>query len=346
MGPIAILDLDKAIGKATKSGSPPSVLTIFVICHSGVKENHRMTRAVARTILLIFANAAGYMQTAHGQTADHQPAFEVASIRPSAPYDPKVGRMVRSNGGPGTKDPTTFTCENCRLQSLIAMAFDIPEYRLSAGDRMGMDSFIVSAKIPAGATKEQFQRMMQNMLAERFKLVVHHEQKEMQTYDLVVAKGGLKLRERGEEPPAKEDAAEPDPKRPASTEGPKLGKDGFPTLPEGFTSAMMKGRARMMYPRQTMEWFAGMIAGQLGRPVIDATGLTGKYDFALFWAYGDGPAGRASTSDSTPLAAATDPEGPTLFEAIQSQLGLKLESKKGPVDIVVVDHAEKVPTEN
>jgi uncharacterized protein (TIGR03435 family) len=299
-----------------------------------------MTRAVAGTILLILANAA------YSQTTDHPPAFEVASIRPSAPYDPRVGRTVHSDGGPGTKDPTTFTCENCRLQSLIAMAYDIPEYRLSAGDRMGMDSFIVSAKIPAGATKEQFHLMMQNMLAERFKLVVHHEQKEMQTYDMVVAKGGLKLKERGEEPPAKEDTPEPDPKQPESTEVPKLGKDGFPTLPEGFTAAMMKGRARMMYPRQTMEWFAGMMAGQLGRPVIDATGLTGKYDFALFWAYGDGAAGRASASDSTPLAGTSDPEGPSLFEAIQSQLGLKLEPTKGPVDIVVVDHAEKVPTEN
>ena len=95
-----------------------------------------------------------------------------------------------------------------------------------------------------------------------------------------------------------------------------------------------------------MEWFAGMLAGQLGRPVVDATGLTGKYDFALYWAYGDGSAGRASASDSTPLAGAVDPDGPTIFEAVQSQLGLKLEQKKGPVDIVVVDHAEKIPTEN
>jgi len=181
--------------------------------------------------------------------------------------------------------------------------------------------------------------MMQNLLAERFELAVHREKKEMQMYELVVAKGGPKLKRSAQEAPAREDAPEADSKRPGSAEPPKLGEDGYPTLPEGVTQAMMRGRARIMYPRQTMEWFADTISYQVGHPIADATGLTGKYDFSLFWAYGEGNEGRASTSN-TPLAA--EP-APTLFEAVQGQLGLRLEQKKGPVEIIVVDHMEKVP---
>jgi uncharacterized protein (TIGR03435 family) len=91
------------------------------------------------------------------------------------------------------------------------------------------------------------------------------------------------------------------------------------------------GRARIVFPRRTLEPLVTVLMAQLHHPVIDATGLTGKYDIALFWDMRD-----ASEPDA----------GPTLEAAVQSQLGLKLEQKKGPVDIVVVDHAEKVPSEN
>jgi len=108
-----------------------------------------------------------------------------------------------------------------------------------------------------------------------------------------------------------------------------MAKDGYPAVTEGMAAG--NGRARIVYPRRTMEFLAGMLSGQLHHPVIDATGLTGNYDIALYW---------DMSGTSNPDA------GPTLEAAVQSQLGLKLEQKKGPVDIVVVDHAEKVPTEN
>jgi uncharacterized protein (TIGR03435 family) len=205
--------------------------------------------------------------------------------------------------------------------------------------------FVVSARVPGGATKEQFQLMLQNMLADRFKLAVHREKKEMQLYEMVVAKGGPKLTRSAEEVPEKADPAEPDAKRPRPMEPLKLGKDGYPALPEGVTQGMMSGRARIMYRQQTVEWFAGMIAYQVDHPVIDATGLTGKYDFALFWDYSGSNQRRASTSDG-PIAGADSDPGPTLFEALQAQLGLKLEQKKAQVEIIVVDHMEKVPSEN
>jgi uncharacterized protein (TIGR03435 family) len=92
-----------------------------------------------------------------------------------------------------------------------------------------------------------------------------------------------------------------------------------------------------------MEMLAGQLSGQLQGPVTDTTGLTGKYDISLYWTAGNGI--RTSPPGAEPTALASDP-GPTLTQALQDQLGLRVESRKGPVDFVVVDHAEKVPTEN
>jgi len=180
--------------------------------------------------------------------------------------------------------------------------------------------FVLNAKLQPGTTHEQFQEMMRDMLADRFKLKAHRETKEMQGYALTVAKGGPKLS------PA---AAEPPLDQPVPTEEVTLGKDGYPKLPEGWRQASIQNRTRIRYPTQTMEQFAHFISGQLGGPVADATGLKGKYDISLFW--------------DTPTGADPDP-GPTLTEAVQEQLGLKLVSKKQAVGIVVVDHSEKLPT--
>jgi uncharacterized protein (TIGR03435 family) len=282
-----------------------------------------VTRAFLATILLVFANAA------YSQTADHQPAFEVVSIRPAPPPDPGGGFMG-GRGGPGTDDPGLFTCVNWSLANLVTLAYAIFDFQLSAPGWMQDQKFNVSAKVPMGATKEQFKLMMQNMLAERFKLAVHFEKKEMQRYELVIAKGGPKLKESTIAPPPKEDGAEPKP--PEKPAAPKsfMAKDGYPAV-DGEGNAMGYGRARVVYLRRTMEVLVTYLSAQLHHPVVDLTGLTGKYDIALFWDMRD----------------ASEPEaGPTLEAALQSQLGLKLEQKKGPVDIVVVDHAEKIPTEN
>jgi uncharacterized protein (TIGR03435 family) len=237
---------------------------------------------------------------------------------------------VGNHGGPGSDDPGLYVCENCDLSGVVSRAYGIETFQLSAPDWMRATRFNIAAKVPMGATREQFKLMLQNMLAERFKLSVHFEKKEMQRSELVVAKGGPKLKESAIAPQPKEDGA--DPKPPEKPVEPKefTAKDGYPAV-AGEGMAAGYGRARMVYPRQTIEFLAAMLSGQLHHPVIDATGLTGKYDIALYW----------------DMRGTSDPDaGPTLEAALQSQLGLKLEQKKGPVDIVVVDHAEKVPTEN
>ena len=117
---------------------------------------------------------------------------------------------------------------------------------------------------------------------------------------------------------------------------PALGADGFPVLPPGPGMATMNGRARLQARKETMQRLAGRLANQLGQPVADATGLKGEYDYSLYW-----------VMDSTGRDATADVDsGPTLLTAIQDQLGLKLEATKAQIDVLVVDHVEKVPTEN
>ena len=254
--------------------------------------------------------------------AAQTPHFEVASIKPSAPGATN-GRM---SGGPGTQDPGLFTCENITLRALVITAFNLLTYRFSGPDWMQSVRFNVSANIPDGTTKEQFRLMLQNLFVERFKLAFHWEKKEIQTYDLVVAKSGHKMKE------SPLDAETPAPQFDSS---PKGDTEGFPVLPPGRQSVLAELGSHIAMRRadETMDRLAVYLSAQLHTPVSNATGLTGKYDFALHWV----------AEGSTPP---TDDTGPNLFRAVQEQLGLRLESRKGTVDILVVDHAEKTPTEN
>jgi uncharacterized protein (TIGR03435 family) len=122
-----------------------------------------------------------------------------------------------------------------------------------------------------------------------------------------------------------------------------LDKDGFPILKGGTTLAVVPGHARIRSDNQTMGWFAQMLSGQMQYPVTDATGLKGKYDFVVSWAFGEN---NSSSAAGGVVLAAEDTYHPALIEAVQSQLGLKLEKKKGKAEVLVVDHIDKTPTGN
>jgi uncharacterized protein (TIGR03435 family) len=289
-------------------------------------------------ISLIFAEPSVHAQAAK------KLEFEVASIKPTPPPDGKP-RVVGCRGGPGSKDPELFSCGNMSLANLVTYAYRLNYYQLSAPEWMKdpFAAFDIAARVPEGATKDDFYAMLQNLLADRFKLMVHHESREMQQYDLAVAKSGSKFKEAA--PQAPKPDGDDDGKPPAFPP-PKMGTDGYPVLGGGGGMAMMGGRARMYGPEMTMAMLAGQISGQLGKPVTDATGLSGKYEVSLYWdAVATKWAGSPPAAGGPETPVARDP-GPTLIEALQDQLGLRLESKKGPVDFLVVDHAEKVPTEN
>jgi uncharacterized protein (TIGR03435 family) len=305
-------------------------------------------RSTSGILLILFSTGV-----ALAQSPDPATTFEVASIKQSPPRN---GGMMRvgCNGGPGTKDPGRITCSNINVANLVLMGYGISHYQLAGLSISDDDRFEFAVKLPEGATKDQVKVMWQNLLKERFKVVLHRETKDTQVLELVVAKGGLKLKESTPPPPPDPDAPPPPPPPPSGGPAPKfnMDKDGFPELPagRGVSMIMMNGKARWRASEATMAQVASMLASQLGQPVNDATGLAGKYDFTLSWAtesFSNRGGGAAAGGSASPIAGLPDTEGgPTLQSAIQSQLGLKLEQKKGTIEMLVVDHAEKVPTEN
>ena len=284
------------------------------------------TRRLA-TFLLLAAPAA-FAQTT-------LPSFEVASVKPAPP--PTDGRMmVRMGGDPGRVDYT-----NVSLKDLLSRAYEVKRYQVSGPSWMETERFDVTAKVPDGTPKEQVPLMLQQLLNERFRMAVHKEKKELPVYALVVVKGGPKL-QKAEDDPSSPEALPPGPPRP---DGP-----------------VRRGMIRMMPGKIdakhiNMGSFTDMLSNILDRPVIDETKLDGNYDISMDVSMEEiglmrgmrfpppqheaGPAG--GQPGGAPVAESTP--GTSIFTAIQ-QLGLKLEPKKAPVDLVVVDRSEKVPTEN
>ncbi len=143
-------------------------------------------KRILMVALTVLTAGAGWTQ---------QNEFEVASVKPGKPLGP-LGMRFEVNGGPGTSDPGLFSCHNCALIMLIMRAYGLnAAHSFSAPGWMDDQRFDLQAKLPPETTKEQFSVMLRNLLAERFKRVVHHEQKETPVYYLAIAKGGLKLKE-------------------------------------------------------------------------------------------------------------------------------------------------------
>ena len=174
-----------------------------------------------------------------------------------------------------------------------------------------MDSaeFDVAAKIPSGTPPTQVGEMLQSLVVERFKLTYHFEPRTTNGYAMVVAKEGLKLH---------------------PVEG---GQQGGGTL----------GPDRLMVRGTTLAQLANLLSSRLDRPVLDQTATTGIFDINIKWTLEPGP--QPAAPGGTPEAA-VDVIGPALINALQEQLGLKLEVRKVPVDVMVIDHAEKSPVEN
>jgi len=272
--------------------------------------------------------------TLRAQTVSPDLRFEVASVR----LVPPDGRGSRSSGtpGPNNPDPGRFTARG-RLLSLVTTAYDVPLYRLSDPDDRLMLFVDVEAKMPVNTTREQFNVMLQNLLADRLGLKVHWITKDIDIYALVVAKGGPKFKTAAPDSPQGNDDG-------CGAANCKLGPDGFPIPPPGngpWIGAGPGGKMVMRGHNETVADLAHAIGVRtLGGPLTDATGLTGKYDYTVSWSM-------AAQSAALRGEPATDsPDGPSIFDAVQDQLGLKIENRKGPAQVLVVDHVEKKPTDN
>jgi uncharacterized protein (TIGR03435 family) len=256
--------------------------------------------------------------------------FEVASVKPSPPPGPGW-RTVGCQGGPGTSDPGLFTCREITISNLISMAFHLEEYQFPNRDAIDNAPYEISARVPPNSTRDQFDRMLQTLLFERCKLTFHWQRKDMVVYNLVVAKGGLKMKPSPPQDQAETSEVAPPP-QPAK---PELDADGFPKVAPaqrgGISVQRFDGRGRWATVYTSTRELAGTLAFFSGNPVVDTTELAGKYDFTLSWVY------------DPDKSAAVPPNltGPTLAEAIEQQLGLRLERKKGTAEVFIVDHIER-----
>ena len=241
-----------------------------------------------------FAITVGF-GTATLALAQH-PEFDVASIR-IAPPQPAGRTSTRMSVNTTTTEAGRLRYSNVSLKEIVGQAYRVPQYQISGADPLGFARFDIDAVLPAGASGEQVPPMLQSLLADRFKLALHHETKELLVYALIVGKNGPKLR------------------RAESATG--ISSDSNRT--HWHVSA-----------KTTMAYFAEFLSLRLERPVADATGLSGAFEITLDWA-----------PDTAEQPGADDnPTGPSIFTAVQEQIGLKLEPRRGPVEFLVIDHAE------
>jgi uncharacterized protein (TIGR03435 family) len=243
------------------------------------------------------------------------------------------------------------------LYTLMVTAYRIKTYQLSGPDWMRSQRFDIAAKIPDGVSKNRVPEMLQALLAERFKLSIHRENKEQAVYALVVGKNGSKLHEST----AEADTLVPD--TPGSRalhtpqgDGRMLENGGF-VVTDGAYGPMRGGRGpkggmKIEFLKLTMPGLAEVLAPHVERPVVDMTNLKGGYYFA---SENQPPSGGGGSRKGGPPEGGRvdgdgpgprpDPLGEALFTAIE-KAGLKLEARKAPVETIVVDRLEKTPTEN
>ncbi len=200
------------------------------------------------------------------QAAD-RPEFEVASIKPAPPPS---GNMIRIGmaGGPGTPDPGRVNFEYVNLRQVLTRAYGVKSYQITGPSTLDSERFIITAKVPPGTTKEVFQVMLQNLIADRFKLTLHRENKELPAFSLVAAKGGPKMKVTPEPDP---NAVPPEPGQAAAPIAPgrmQMGKDGFPVMPaggRGMRMMMMNGRAKLSGDGMTMAQLCESLTQQLDK---------------------------------------------------------------------------------
>jgi len=246
-----------------------------------------------------------------GTVAGSAEVFEVAVIRPN-PGDTTGHSHIWSSPADGH-----LKAQNVTAMGLIQFAYAMPETRIVGGPGWARSAkWDMEAKADAsvdeqlrgldpGEARQRKQHMLQALLADRFGLKVHEETRVLPVYALVVAKGGFKFQ---------------------------------PSTMNGTSISNGNGRIAVQGSDHTVALLAEQLARTLGRVVVDKTGVDGRFDLTLQWSSDD-------ASQGGPGAASLAADGPSLFTAIQEQLGLKLESEKGPVPILVIDHLE-MPSEN
>jgi uncharacterized protein (TIGR03435 family) len=285
------------------------------LCSAGI------TIVVLPMIIAVLNGSASNAQS----IPDDPPRFEVASIK----------RDVSVQAGPQYRIFPGLSVQRATLKYLITLAYQVDDFRVSGGPGwINSDRYNIEAKAEAPlAYSVEYRtlqyRRLQTLLQERFQLALHRETRELPVYDLTVAKDGPKLQS--------PNCIQSEPGDPAIAPG-KTMMDycGFGQL----------GRNLYQASSGSMTELARVLSLRLGRDIFDRTRITGKFRIQLRFA----PEPSTGLSDALPAdgrgsPAATADFGPDIFTALQEQLGLKLESSKGPVDLLIIDHVER-PSEN
>lgn len=302
----------------------------------------RSTSAALLLLVGVFVLALAASRRVHAQAASADgdaPTFEVASVKANHSGDPGI----RFQSPPGGR----FTAVNAPVRELIRMAYQLQPFQIvNAPAWVDNDRFDVVAKAPADTPSaappgaggpNTMQRMMQSLLADRFKLKAHRETREMPIYALVLARTDGKLG-------PKIEVSTTDCAALMSARARGAGAAPPPPLQRGERPqcGMFMGPGNVGAGDVSMTQFANSLGFRLQRSVIDRTGLTAKYSFSLEFA----PEQLAFGPPGAPQPAlAADPSLPSLFTALQEQLGLKLESQRGPVDVLVIERVDH-PTED
>jgi uncharacterized protein (TIGR03435 family) len=265
-------------------------------------------RAFAAVIVGMLALGVVHAGAQVAGQSDAQPAFEVASVK-----------LAVWGSGPATSDPGMLVLRYWSISMLLMRAYGLQRQRIIAPDWLDSVALDIYAKMPKDSSKEQIPRMLQTLLAERMKLAVHRESRTLPVYELVIGKDGPKMKE--------------------------VPRSKF--IDQILVNNVGPG-PRFLRAHLTMPRLADLLSQRLDRCVLDSTGLQAIYDVDLSWA----PDQAGALPDAGEPGAAPSPvppvvaTGPDLFAAIQRSLGLKLEARRMPVEVLVVDHVERVPAAN
>ena len=282
-----------------------------------------------RALYSLLIASAGFAQS------PARPQFEVASIRPSAPQEAQANVGLHVDGA---QVRITFL----NLKDYISMAYRLKPHQVIMPEAIGSERYDIAAKIPEGTPRDKILDMMQALLEDRFHLKSHRDTKEFPVYGLVIAKGGIKLK------PSQLDADE----NPGAVEVKATGGRGGVNVNLGRGSYFTFADGKLEAKKIDMPQLVDLLTRFNDKPVVDMTGLTGTYDISLTFSPEDYQAMlirsaiyAGVTLPPQALRALEGVSGDTLFAALQT-VGLKLESRKAPLEVLVVDSVSKTPTEN
>jgi uncharacterized protein (TIGR03435 family) len=246
---------------------------------------------------------------AQSESSSH---FEVASVKPMG-----EGRLGSFSGGPGSTDPERITFQATTIEILIRAAYNLLPYQISAPSWLSTERYAVTGILLPGTSQEQLRQMLANLLAERFGLVFHRVMKDFPGYAITVAKGGPKLT-------------------------PTTHDDNFPVFRSQNDG---HGTVHYVLTQTSMTLLTNRISLMLGpgpvtTPIVDHTGISGKFDFTL-----DVPSA-LYTLGSARLEPDLEDVATNISDALEREVGLKLEGVKVPLPVLIIDHAERVPTPN